>query len=323
MGCVVSDKYATAVCHYCFRPLPLLTAMQVKCKGGGGSCGVVYCQQQCADADVQHRPGGGECQVLQAWEAQAKATGKPISTRGLRLFMRLVYAYGADEGLAQLAEMLEGDHGAEADAKMCGMAGAVNRFVLEEARMPKARLAKLISQAQHNTHGIVDLDGHNLGHGLYPLASFFNHSCSPNAVVSFSGQTLVVRALRDIPAEEEVTIAYVELYAPREYRRLQLQAKKKFVCQCRRCVSPAEGEARISAGPPSLASDAREGWDRALILFHQEKFHEAFEALQGVVRMTDGKLGYDHWVRRLLRYPCTHRARARARAHTHTHTHCT
>ena len=78
--------------------------------------------------------------------------------------------------------------------------------------------------------------------------------------------------------------------------------------------------------PPTagqLASDAREGWDRALILFHQEKFHEAFEALQGVVRMTDGKLGYDHWVRRLLRYPCTHRARARARAHTHTHTHCT
>ena len=46
-------------------------------------------------------------------------------------------------------------------------------------------------------------------------------SCRPNAVVSFQGQTLVVRALGHIAAGEEVTIAYVELYQPTQYRRLQ------------------------------------------------------------------------------------------------------
>ena len=77
--------------------------------------------------------------------------------------------------------------------------------------MPVSKLARLISQAQRNLHGIVDLEGHNLGHGLYPIASFFNHSCWPNAVVSFSGQTLVVHAIHDIQPGEEVTIAYTEL----------------------------------------------------------------------------------------------------------------
>jgi len=46
-------------------------------------------------------------------------------------------------------------------------------------------------------------------------------SCRPNAVVSFKGQKLVVRALGHIAAGEEVTIAYVELYQPTQYRRLQ------------------------------------------------------------------------------------------------------
>jgi len=35
--------------------------------------------------------------------------------------------------------------------------------------------ARLIDAARRNMHGIVDLEGHNLGHGLYPTASFFNH----------------------------------------------------------------------------------------------------------------------------------------------------
>jgi len=65
--------------------------------------------------------------------------------------------------------------------------------VRPDAQLPLARLAMLISQAQRNTHGVVDLEGHNLGHGLYPLASFFNHACAPNAVSSFCGQVLQVR----------------------------------------------------------------------------------------------------------------------------------
>ena len=292
MGCAVNDKYSELVCHYCFGLLPTIKAMQVKCSGGCG--GVVYCKKQCAEADKLHQIG--ECQVLRTWNQQP--SGQSKSTRGLRVFMRAVYMYAGDKGMAQLSELLEAEEGAEGDANMLSMAQVVNRFVMEEARMPVAKLARLISQAKRNVHAIVDVEGHNLGHGLYPVASFFNHSCWPNAVVSFQGQTLVVRALRDIQPAEEVTIAYAELYCPRNLRRQQLQAKKYFLCECTRCQLPSSDarEARIVAGPPELASEARNAFDRGLVEFQEDRFRESYGTLTAVLRQVGDSLGSEHWV---------------------------
>ncbi|KAJ1490255.1 hypothetical protein T484DRAFT_1777823, partial [Baffinella frigidus] len=131
--------------------------------------------------------------------------------------------------------------GAEQNEALLGMAGAVNRFVPPNVRLEQTRLAALISRTQRNMHAVVNLAGNALGHGLYPQASFFNHACRPNSVVSFLDSSLVVRTIAPIKAGEEVTIAYVEhaqtvfwplevtiayveLYAPRDVRRQQLQA---------------------------------------------------------------------------------------------------
>lgn len=93
LACVVHDKYIERICHHCFQPLrphrsPLLagetaaTRKPVACAAGCG--GVVYCSQACAKAgEEQH---AGECQVLQAWQAQSAAMQK--ATRGLRMFIR-------------------------------------------------------------------------------------------------------------------------------------------------------------------------------------------------------------------------------------------
>jgi|LauGreDrversion2_3_1035106.scaffolds.fasta_scaffold18437_1 hypothetical protein len=164
--------------------------------------------------------------------------------------------------------------------------------------MPVSKLARLISQAQRNLHGIVDLEGHNLGHGLYPIASFFNHSCWPNAVVSFSGQTLVVRAIQDIQPGEEVTIAYTELYCPRILRRAQLQAKKRFLCECARCQLPASDalEARIGAGPPEVVKEAQSAFDLGLSQFNGEKFRESLSTLTAILRQVGDALGSENWV---------------------------
>ena len=45
-----------------------------------------------------------------------------------------------------------------------------------------------------------------------------------------------MRTLRPVAAGEEISVAYTELYAPREYRRQQLEASKQFVCQVRPCA---------------------------------------------------------------------------------------
>ena len=49
------------------------------------------------------------------------------------------------------------------------------RFVDVNFKLQDEVIASMISKAQRNMHGIVDLKGQNFGHGLYPLASFINH----------------------------------------------------------------------------------------------------------------------------------------------------
>ncbi|KAJ6593646.1 hypothetical protein B0H19DRAFT_1091392 [Mycena capillaripes] len=86
--------------------------------------------------------------------------------------------------------------------------------------------------------------------GLFPILCRANHDCSPNANFffnprSFTGQFHAVRA---IAKDEEITVLYSELAAPREQRRADLQEHYKFFCECATCSLP-----------PALAeqSDAR------------------------------------------------------------------
>ena len=66
------------------------------------------------------------------------------------------------------------------------------------------------------------------GVGIYPLGAMLNHSCTPNAMQSFSGSRIVFRAVQHIPSGAEATIAYVELAATRAERRAMLKANYFF-----------------------------------------------------------------------------------------------
>jgi len=73
---------------------------------------------------------------------------------------------------------------------------------------------------------------------LYQAASYFNHSCDPNArhQVAVDGR-IHVSARRDIEVGEEITIAYVRIDEPREIRREHLRSRYEFDCACIRCTS--------------------------------------------------------------------------------------
>lgn len=49
---------------------------------------------------------------------------------------------------------------------------------------------------------------------------------------------LRVRAVREVSAVAELTLAYVNLMEPRAVRRQQLQESKHFLCICERCSEP-------------------------------------------------------------------------------------
>jgi hypothetical protein len=92
----------------------------------------------------------------------------------------------------------------------------------EEQDVDPQSALRLLSIFEANAFSIATEDAQRLGLGIYPSASLFNHSSTPNCDVVFVGKTLVVKALRDINAGEELTISYGEQYMPREWTRRRM-----------------------------------------------------------------------------------------------------
>mmetsp|Transcript_28745 Transcript_28745/g.82984 ORF Transcript_28745/g.82984 Transcript_28745/m.82984 type:complete len:863 (-) Transcript_28745:1320-3908(-) len=77
------------------------------------------------------------------------------------------------------------------------------------------------------------------GTAFYPRASYMNHSCSPNAIVSFYGTSIRVCLCRDVRAGEEITITYGPLCgkSPSADRHKVLKRDYGFECVCPSCVA--------------------------------------------------------------------------------------
>lgn len=72
--------------------------------------------------------------------------------------------------------------------------------------------------------------------GLYPIASFMNHSCIPNTMHNFNEQLLMtVKASLPIYKGQEITTTYTNLIWPTSLRQNHLFISKQFICTCIRC----------------------------------------------------------------------------------------
>ncbi|KAG7664237.1 SET6 [[Candida] subhashii] len=80
------------------------------------------------------------------------------------------------------------------------------------------------------------------GFGVYPSASFFNHSCAPNIVKTMDTNKLSFRTLRDILPGEELCINYGNyLDESVETRRKEL-SEWFFDCACNKCEADLEAK---------------------------------------------------------------------------------
>ncbi|GAB1606969.1 N-lysine methyltransferase SMYD2-A-like [Argonauta hians] len=94
-----------------------------------------------------------------------------------------------------------------------------------------------------NSYSIHDeLHENVIGSGVYLGASYLDHSCSPNATVTFSGATLAVRAVEPIaePLPSQVFISYIQNDAPSWERRGELLQRYYFTCTCQLCTTLAQ-----------------------------------------------------------------------------------
>ncbi|KAI9018690.1 hypothetical protein CLU79DRAFT_759884 [Phycomyces nitens] len=124
--------------------------------------------------------------------------------------------------------------------------------------LSQERLVEFLCWFQCNNFSIQDSQMFTIGEGTYPVASLFNHSCRPNAVVIFDGALLTIKAIVDIPSGEEVTIAYIDAAHSRSVRQKTLREKYFFDCDCVRCTDNT-----FFGQIDSLLGEEESDWDRA------------------------------------------------------------
>jgi hypothetical protein len=101
-----------------------------------------------------------------------------------------------------------------------------------------------------NSFGIRSLEDAGaeiFGYGIWPEASYWNHSCEPNIQKRRVGRAWEFRLERDVKQGDELSITYLggdEKILGVEERRKRLMATWGFECMCRKCMSEAEESAQ-------------------------------------------------------------------------------
>src|SRR5690606_27480067 len=99
-----------------------------------------------------------------------------------------------------------------------------------------------VSTNPHTLNVFISMEGSKLGGGVYQIASFFNHSCEPNACQraglcddrKHAFNSIVVRATKKIRAGEQIFISYIYADHPYDFRQREL-ARFGFWCSCGKC----------------------------------------------------------------------------------------
>ncbi|RCH89374.1 SET and MYND domain-containing protein 3 [Rhizopus stolonifer] len=144
---------------------------------------------------------------------------------------------------------------------------ALKKIFIQQTGLTQKELVHYLNIFKSNNFAIDDADMFAIGEGTYPIASLFNHSCRPNAVVMFDGALASIHAIEDIEPNIEITIAYVDAAHSRSYRQKALREKYFFNCQCERCVS---GERPWLSLIDTLLGEEESDWDRAQELIESQ-----------------------------------------------------
>ena len=116
-------------------------------------------------------------------------------------------------------------------------------------------------------------------YGVFPLASLFNHTCTPNMSKVLLADWVFLRAARDISPGEELTQFYCDIRMPVDMRQKELSDLFGFNCGCGRC--------RFEMSLEKAAKDLLEPWSRLYSSevpgFHQKLGPIQVSQLEGLI----------------------------------------
>ncbi|CAO1625888.1 unnamed protein product [Parajaminaea phylloscopi] len=109
--------------------------------------------------------------------------------------------------------------------------------------LPSAQsVLEVLSRSQTNSFELTSGEQDKIGLTLSPLLAMVNHSCRPNAIVTFpcgpgkaGTKAMKLVAIRELRPDEEVTSAYLDIAAPYEVRDRKVRQDYWFTCACEVC----------------------------------------------------------------------------------------
>lgn len=192
------------VCNHCL-------AHGIKPRACSGCKAIVYCSPSCQKANwvLIHKQ---ECKAYRRVRDSVKTDWLPTPVRAL---VQILLRY-EEEGIRTAIENLESNLSSFEkrkdlwkDIDLQAVAGVTYSGKAEtDEELSLAR--NLLCKIQTNAFDRSDVDiGQQTGVFLDPILAMVNHSCLPNAAVSFIGRKAFLRAEVPIKGGDEITISYI------------------------------------------------------------------------------------------------------------------
>ena len=163
----------------------------------------------------------------------------------------LLAARGETRGHAIL-DPTTGLHGRSIPEKVAKFAYEIFSVVFADTvdlqgEWPFERFGSLYSVVVHNAmSGVLPLANTVYGTGIYPEASLFNHSCSPNCILVQTPDRVYIQTTHDVEARHELTIAYRELPTdlldPKMVKFWHAKLGFETICRCDKCLDDTEDD---------------------------------------------------------------------------------
>lgn len=210
---------------------------------------VWYCSQECMELDaVEHLRY--ECVSLQnfdiEWAKEYYQYCDDLIT-DVRLLLktmnrRMVQLESGSNEFEEEYELLISNMDCYTEDILLTLRGVVqyaNYLVPDEVFMDEDELLAIYCKHRVNMFGLWAPTEECLGYGVYPRASYFNHSCWPNTTFYKNEESKFPHMdfITALPIEEgeEVCISYIDISAGLMARRQTLLDKYFFHCTCQRC----------------------------------------------------------------------------------------
>lgn len=212
---------------------------------------VWYCNEECRLADLPEH-GAYECVSLAKfdipWAKEYYSYCDDLVT-DIRLLLRAMNRryWQLEQGINEYEEEYQllisnmSCYAPDTLTSLRTIAAYTNYLLPDNIIIEDDELLEVYCKHRVNMFGLWANGGECLGYGVYPRASYFNHSCWPNTTF-YKNPDLKVPHMNFLtvwPIEkegEEVCISYIDISAGLKPRRDVLLDKYFFHCTCERCM---------------------------------------------------------------------------------------